>query len=244
MATQRILTVTENRQLNYDVWRMTLEGDCTAISAPGQFINLKLDGLYLRRPISVFDWTENSVTIVYKVVGKGTEQMTGIAMGEKIDTLLGLGNGFTAIPENEHPVLIGGGVGVPPLYGLAKDMLKKGMKPAAILGFNTAKDIILAEDFRALGIDVHIATANGEVGVKGFVTDVLKDLSCDYFYSCGPIPMLKAICSTTQADGQMSFEERMGCGFGACMGCTIHTKDGYKRVCKDGPVLVREEIVW
>ena len=244
MATQRILTVTENRQLNYDVWRMTLEGDCTAISAPGQFINLKLDGRYLRRPISVFDWTENSVTIVYKVVGKGTEQMTGIAAGEKIDTLLGRGNGFTAIPENEHPVLIGGGEGVPQLDGLAKDMLKKGMKPAAILGFNTAKDIILAEDFRALGIDVRIATANGEVGVKGFVTDVLKDLPCDYFYSCGPIPMLKAICNTTQADGQMSFEERMGCGVGACMGRTIHTKDGYKRVCKDGPVLVKEEIVW
>ena len=244
LAVQTTLTVESNEQLNRDVWRMVLMGDCGAISAPGQFINLKLDGLFLRRPISVYDWTEDSVTIVYKVVGKGTEQMAATATGVRLDVLTGLGNGFTALTEHEHPVLIGGGVGVPPLYGLAKDMLKKGMKPSAILGFNTKDDVILADEFRALGIDVHLATASGEVGVKGFVTDVLKNLPCDYFYACGPIPMLKAIAATTDAAGQMSFEERMGCGFGACMGCTVQTKNGYKRVCKDGPVLLREEVVW
>lgn len=239
-----MLKVQSNERLNRDVWRMVLAGDCRAIGAPGQFINLKLDGLFLRRPISVYDWTSDSVTIVYKVVGKGTEQMAAIAPGAALDVLIGLGNGFSALPENAHPVLIGGGVGVPPLYGLAKDMLSRGMKPAAILGFNTKDDVILADEFRALGIDVRLATASGEVGEKGFVTDVLRKMPCDYFYACGPIPMLKAIAAVTDAPGQMSFEERMGCGFGACMGCTVRTRDGYKRVCKDGPVLLREEVIW
>lgn len=224
---------------------MVLEGDVSAISAPGQFINIQLDGLYLRRPISVCDLTEDTVTIIYKLVGKGTEMMSEMKPGKALDVLTGLGNGYdlTLIPEDATVLLIGGGVGVPPMYLLAKKLLASGRKVTVVLGFNSECDVFFEEEFKALGVDIRVATADGTYGTKGFVTDVLPE-SYDYFCTCGPTPMLKAVYAATEADGQMSFEERMGCGFGACMGCTCKTITGYKRICKDGPVMRKGEILW
>ena len=222
---------------------MTLAGDSSAVTAPGQFINIKLDGLFLRRPISVHDAGEGFVTIIYKVVGRGTEQMRDMVPGKELDVLSGLGNGYDTSCSGSAPLLIGGGVGVPPLYLLAKKLVAEGKKPAVVLGFNKESEIFCAEDFRALGLDVTIATADGSRGVKGFVTDALPE-KYEYFYTCGPEPMLRAVYKKTVSDGQLSFEERMGCGFGACMGCSCKTITGYKRICKDGPVMRKGEILW
>ena len=241
---QQFCTILENKPLTDLVWKMRLQADTSAITAPGRFVNLKLDGLYLRRPISICDWDETGLTLIYKVVGTGTEQMTKLQPGAVIDTLVNLGNGYDTSKSGSAPLLIGGGVGVPPMYGLAKRLAAEGKDVTVILGFNTKAEIFYEEEFKALGINVHVATADGSYGTKGFVTDVMKDLTYSYFFTCGPMPMFKAIEKVAVTSGQYSFEERMGCGFGACMGCTCKTKYGNKRICKDGPVLEREEIVW
>lgn len=239
---QVIFEIISNEALTKDVYRMVLSGDTSAITAPGQFVEIALPGKFLRRPISVNDWGENSLTLIYKVVGHGTEQMALLPAGTRLDVLTGLGNGYNTTVSGDHPVLVGGGVGVPPLYGLCKALLAQGKHPSVVLGFNKAEEIFLAEEFRALGVEVYIATADGSVGTRGFVTDVLKALPYSYFYACGPLPMFKAMEKVVSTAGQYSMEERMGCGFGACMGCSIQTKSGAKRVCKDGPVFPREEV--
>ena len=246
MYKKGIYTILSNEPLTPVVYRMVLEGDTQYITRSGQFINIELEGKFLRRPISVSDYDATTVTIIYKVVGSGTEQMRGMQAGEKLDILTGLGNGFNTENEAKSPLLVGGGVGVPPLYNLAKRLLAEGKKPMVILGFNTKSEIFYEEEFKALGVDVYCSTADGTHGVKGFVTDVIREkaLNFDYLYTCGPLPMLKALYDATEVDGEFSFEERMGCGFGACMGCTCKTKYGNKRICKDGPVLKREEIIW
>ncbi len=243
MMKQGIFTIIENTALTANVYRMQLEGDTTAITAPGQFVNIALSGKYLRRPISVCDVEGNVLTIVYKVVGKGTEQMSYMHAGETLDILTGLGNGYDLTTAGERPLLLGGGVGVPPLYLLARRLIAKGRHVTVILGFNRADEIFYKEEFEALGAKVIIATADGSVGVKGFVTDALPT-DYTYFYTCGPEPMLKAVWRTTNTSGQMSFEERMGCGFGACMGCSCKTLTGNKRICREGPVMRKEEILW
>ena len=241
---QSIFEIIENVALTKDVYRMKLSGDTSAITAPGQFVNILLDGLFLRRPISVCDWDDGVLTIVYKVVGHGTEQMSKMVPGKQLDILTGLGNGYDMTLCGDKPVLLGGGVGVPPMYGLAKCLRAKGIEVSVILGFNTQSEIFYEEEFKALGCDVTVATADGSYGVKGFATTPLADMDYTYFYTCGPEPMLKAVYKATTTSGQMSFEERMGCGFGACMGCSCKTLTGYKRICKDGPVMKKEEILW
>ena len=240
---QGIFQITENVHLTDNVLRMRLKGDVSDITACGQFINIKLDGLYLRRPISVCDVDSDTVTIVYKVVGRGTEQMSQLTEG-KLDVLTGLGNGYDLSKSGDTPLLIGGGVGVPPLYLLAKRLIAEGKRVSVILGFNTKEEIFLEDEFKALGADVTVATADGSYGVKGFVTNAMEGKDYTYFYTCGPEPMLKAVYTASKTSGQFSFEERMGCGFGACMGCSCKTVTGYKRICKDGPVLCKEEILW
>lgn len=240
---QGIFQIIENVPLTENVYKMTLRGDTSAITAPGQFINIKLEGLFLRRPISVFDCEGNTVTIIYKVVGHGTEQMSRM-FGETLDVLTGLGNGYDTSVSGDRPLLLGGGVGVPPLYLLAKKLIAEGKKVSVILGFNTKKEIFCEKDFKALGAEVLVATADGSYGAKGFVTDVMKDMEYTHFYTCGPEPMLRAVYSTSVTSGQLSFEERMGCGFGACMGCSCKTVTGNKRICKEGPVLKKEDIIW
>ena len=239
---QGFFTVTENYALTGSVYRMELEGDTSAITNCGQFVDLRLPEKYLRRPISVCDYSEGRLTLIYKVVGSGTEIMASLPVGTRLDVLTGLGNGYDTTVSGQDPVLVGGGVGVPPMYNLCKKLVAEGKTPQVVLGFNTAEEIFLADEFKALGVDVHIATADGSVGTKGFVTDVIRNLSYSYFYSCGPMPMFRAMEKVMTTSGQYSFEERMGCGFGACMGCTIQVKSGYARVCKDGPVFVREEV--
>ena len=240
---QSIFEILENTALTKDVFKMVLSGDTSAITASGQFVNIQLEGLYLRRPISVCDWTENTLTIVYKVVGKGTEAMSKMAPGVKLDVLTGLGNGYDLTKAGANPVLLGGGVGVPPMYGCAKRLVAMGIKPTVILGFNVKDEIFYEEEFKALGCRTIVTTVDGSYGVKGFVTNALPE-NYTHFYTCGPEPMLKAVYKATNTSGQMSFEERMGCGFGACMGCSCKTLTGYKRICKDGPVMMKEEILW
>ena len=246
MYKRDIYTILSNEPLTPAVYRMVLEGDTQYITRSGQFINIELEGKFLRRPISVSDYDERSITIIYKVVGRGTEQMKSMEPGKRLDILTGLGNGFNTENSGSRPLLVGGGVGVPPMYNLCKRLIAEGKKPIVILGFNTASEIFYYEEFKALGVDVYCSTADGSFGVKGFVTDVIRNegLEFDYLYTCGPLPMLKALYDATKVDGEYSFEERMGCGFGACMGCTCKTKYGNKRICKDGPVLKREEIIW
>ena len=244
MMKQVFLKITENKKIAKDVWLMVLEGDVSAITASGQFVNIKLDGFYLRRPISACDYDENTLTIIYKVLGEGTEAMAKLPCGAELDVLVGLGNGYTLSKSGESPLLIGGGVGVPPMYNLCRKLIAEGKKVTVILGFNTKEEIFFEDEFKALGAEVHITTVDGSYGTKGFVTDVMKNLTYSYFFTCGPMPMFKAIEATATTSGQYSFEERMGCGFGACMGCSCKTKYGNKRICKDGPVLEREEIIW
>ncbi len=241
---QSIFTIVRNDALTDCVYKMILSGDTSAITAPGQFVNIALEGKFLRRPISVCDYDDTTLTIIYKVVGKGTAQMKAMEPGEKLDILTGLGNGYDLSVSGDKPVLLGGGVGVPPMYNLAKKLTAMGKKVTVILGFNTKSEIFYEDEFRALGCDVIVATADGSYGVKGFATTPLADLDYTYFYTCGPEPMLKAVYKATATSGQMSFEERMGCGFGACMGCSCKTLTGYKRICKDGPVMRKEEILW
>ncbi|MBR4691518.1 MAG: dihydroorotate dehydrogenase electron transfer subunit [Oscillospiraceae bacterium] len=240
---QSLFEIRENEPVARDVWRMTLAGDTAAITAPGQFVNVRLEGRFLRRPISVCDWREGELTIIYKVLGAGTAEMTGFPAGKTLDLLTGLGNGFDPSEGGDAPILIGGGVGVPPLYGLAKRLLALGKKPRAVLGFNTAAEVFYAGEFRALGCPAVLATADGSLGVRGFVTDALPE-DYSYFFTCGPEAMLKAVYRKTKTSGQLSFERRMGCGFGACMGCSCKTVTGFKRICREGPVLRKEEIVW
>jgi dihydroorotate dehydrogenase electron transfer subunit len=239
------LRIVSQSRIARDVYRMTLAGDTTAVTAAGQFINIKLDGLYLRRPISVCDWEPEELTIIYKVVGKGTAQMAALPDGTALSVLTGLGNGYDLGKSGSRPLLIGGGVGVPPLYLAAKLLRREGKDVAAVLGFNTAEDAFYADEFRALGVRTFVTTADGSLGTRGFVTDALPEVGdYSYVYTCGPEPMLKAVYAAIETGGQFSFEERMGCGFGACMGCTCKTKYGHKRICADGPVLEKEEIVW
>ncbi|MBQ4641239.1 MAG: dihydroorotate dehydrogenase electron transfer subunit [Oscillospiraceae bacterium] len=241
---QGIFEIIENTALTESVFQMRLRGDTSAITAAGQFVNIQLDGLYLRRPISVCDLDGDVLTIVYKVVGKGTEQMSHMHPGEKLDVLTGLGNGYDLSLSGDKPVLLGGGVGVPPMYLLAKRLIGQGKQVKVILGFNTKAELFYEDAFQALGADVTVTTVDGSYGTKGFVTDALKDMDYTYFYTCGPEPMLKAIYKASNTSGQMSFEKRMGCGFGACMGCSCKTITGYKRICKEGPVMQKEEILW
>ena len=236
-------TILENKPLTASVYRMVLEGDTSPITAPGQFVNLRLDGLYLRRPISVCDVNGDRLTIIYKVVGAGTEKLSRMVPGDALDALSGLGNGYDLACAGDRPVLIGGGVGVPPMYLLAKELLRQGKAVTVCLGFNTAGEVFYEDEFRALGCDVRVATVDGSYGAKGFVTDILPD-GPTHFYACGPEPMLKAVFRAMECPGQLSFEARMGCGFGACMGCTCETLTGYKRICKDGPVMRKEELRW
>ena len=241
---QVFLTVKENIALTDSVYKMVLTGDTSGVTNCGQFVNLKLDGLFLRRPISVCDCENGELTLVYKVVGKGTEQMSKMNGGEVLDVLTGLGNGYDTSVSGEAPLLIGGGVGVPPMYMLCKKLIAEGKKPTVILGFNRADEIFYEKEFEALGVKVMVSTVDGSYGVRGFVTDAMTDVDYSYFYTCGPEPMLKAVYRATNTSGQFSFEERMGCGFGACMGCSCKTVTGYKRICKEGPVLCKEEILW
>ncbi len=240
-----VFIIEENRHLTESVLQMTLKGDTSDIAAPGQFVNLRLEGLYLRRPISVCDLNGDRLTLVYKIIGKGTAQMSTIAMGESVNVLTGLGNGFDLTKSGDSPLLVGGGVGVPPLYLLAKRLADQGKSPKIILGFNTKEDVFYEDEFKALGVKTLVTTADGSHGIKGFATDAFKLAGTySYTYSCGPEPMLKAVYYTSETDGQYSFEERMGCGFGACMACSCKTKYGTKRICREGPVLEKGEIIW
>ena len=241
---QSIFTILSNEALTDSVYKMVLKGDTSAITASGQFVNIQLEGMFLRRPISVCDYDGETLTIVYKVVGKGTEAMSHMAPGKELDILTGLGNGYDLTLSGQKPVLLGGGVGVPPMYNLAKKLIAEGKDVTVILGFNTKSEVFYEEEFKALGCTVIVATADGSHGVKGFATTPLADIDYTYFYTCGPEPMLKAVYKATNTSGQMSFEERMGCGFGACMGCSCKTLTGYKRICKEGPVMKKEEILW
>lgn len=240
---QSVFTITKNANLTSNVYIMTLKGDTDGIRC-GQFVNIKLDGLYLRRPISVCDCEGDTLTIIYKVVGRGTEQMSTMTEGGELDLLTGLGNGYNTTPSGDKPLLLGGGVGVPPLFMLCKKLISEGKHPTVILGFNKADEVFYENEFKALGADVIVCTADGSYGVKGFVTTAMTGIDYSYFFTCGPEPMLKAVYNATTTDGQMSFEERMGCGFGACMGCSCKTITGYKRICKEGPVMRKREILW
>lgn len=237
--------IKSNQQIAKNVYEMILEGDTTYIVRPGQFINIELDGCYLRRPISVCDYDEKTITIIYKVVGNGTEKMATFKEGQILDILTGLGNGFEVKRSGEKPLLIGGGVGTPPMYNLCKKLVEQGKNPVVVLGFGNVDDVFYEEKFKKMGVETHISTVDGSYGVKGFVTDIVKELKdYTYYYTCGPKNMLKAVYDTATTDGELSFEEKMGCGFGACMGCTCQTTKGNKRICKEGPVLKKEEIIW
>lgn len=241
-----ILEVASNRPLTPLVYEMQLTGDTSAVTRPGGFVEISLDGLFLRRPISVCDFDDGRLTLVYKIVGKGTEQMAGLQVGTKIDVLTGLGNGFDTTLCHSHALLVGGGVGVPPLYRLTRNLIAEGKQVSVVLGFNTQAEIFYADEFRKVGAEVIVATADGSQGIKGFVTDAIRQtgIDFDYFYACGPLPMLKALSEATDKPGELSLEERMGCGFGICMGCSIQTASGAKRVCKEGPVFKKEDVIW
>ncbi len=240
---QSIFTILTNEPLTSTVYKMTLSGDTTPITAPGQFVNIKLEGQFLRRPISVCDCEDGLLTLIYKVVGRGTEQMSKMLSGEKLDLLTGLGNGYDTTLTGDHPLLLGGGVGVPPLYMLAKQLRAEGKTVSVVPGFNTKDEIFYENEFKALGCDVTVTTADGSYGVKGFVTNAM-DVDYTHVCTCGPEPMLKAVYKACTTDGQFSFEERMGCGFGACMGCSCKTITGYKRICKEGPIMRKGDILW
>ena len=241
---QSIFKITSNEKIARDIFKMTLAGDTSAITAPGQFVNIKLDGYFLRRPISVCDCVGENLTLIYKVVGRGTEQMSRMKSGDELDLLTGLGNGYNTEASGDRPLLVGGGVGVPPMYMLCRELISEGKNVTVVLGFNSKDDVFYEDEFRALGADVHIATADGTYGIKGFVTDVIKDMQYTFFYTCGPEPMFRAMHNMMKTPGHYSLEARMGCGFGACMGCSCKTLTGNKRICKEGPVMESEEIIW
>ncbi|MDO4731694.1 MAG: dihydroorotate dehydrogenase electron transfer subunit [Clostridia bacterium] len=240
-----IYKIESNERIAKNIYKMILSGDTSSITKPGQFINISLEPFFLRRPISVCDYDDNSITIIYKVVGKGTDYMSMLKKGDTLDVLCGLGNGYNVDKSEDKPLVIGGGVGVPPLYNLAKKLIEKGKKPIVLLGFGTKDEVFYEDEFKALGCIVKVSTVDGSYGTKGIVTDILPDKSdYNYFFTCGPLVMMKALSNAIDADGQLSFEERMGCGFGACVGCSIQTKNGIKRICKEGPVLEKGEIIW
>ena len=239
-----IFELISNKKIAKNTYEWVLSGDVSDITAPGQFVNIQLDGFYLRRPISVCDCTDGKLTLIFKAVGAGTEKMASMLPGEKIDILTGLGNGYDLAKSGDAPLLIGGGAGVPPMYMLAKELLALGKKVTVILGFGSKNEVFYKDEFEKIGASVIVATVDGTEGVRGFVTDAMRGVEYTYFYTCGPEPMLKAIYDKSETSGQFSFEERMGCGFGACMGCSCKTKYGNKRICRDGPVLVKEEIIW
>lgn len=241
---QETFKIVSNKALTSNVFKMSLLGDTDEITAPGQFVNIKIDGLFLRRPISVCDVYGNTLTLVYKVVGAGTKAMSEMGAGDELSMLVGLGNGYDLELAGERPLLVGGGVGVPPMLYLAKELKFKGANPIVVMGFNTADEVFLEDDFKSRGFETYVTTVDGSYGIKGFVTDAIAELDYTYFYTCGPEPMLKALYSATKTSGEFSFEERMGCGFGACMGCSCKTITGNKRICKEGPVLKKEEILW
>lgn len=245
MKKRGIYKIIENKKIAKDVYKMTLKGETKYIFAPGQFINIQIKDLFLRRPISVCDYSSDTIIIIYKVVGTGTEKLSMMKPGEKVDVLTGLGNGYnTNRCEGNEPLLIGGGVGTPPMYNLCKKLIKEGKKPIVVLGFNSKADVFLEEEFKSLGVSTYISTVDGTYGEKGFATDVIKQLKYSYYYVCGPMPMLKAVYELAKGNGEFSLEARMGCGFGACMGCTMKTKSGNKRICKEGPVFRKEELLW
>ncbi|MBR5549166.1 MAG: dihydroorotate dehydrogenase electron transfer subunit [Kiritimatiellae bacterium] len=244
MYKREIFEISENTLIAKNTYKMVLMGNTKDITAPGQFINIMINGFYLRRPISVCDYDDNSVTIIYKTVGKGTEAMSRLGLGVKLDVLTGLGNGFNTAKGGERPLLIGGGLGVAPMYALAKALLLEGKQVSVIIGFNTEREIVLEQELLDLGVNLAVVTADGSKGKAGFPTDAMCDFDYTYFYTCGPLPMLRAVSDASKTDGELSFEERMGCGFGACMGCSCETKYGNKRICRDGPVLTKEEVIW
>ena len=246
MYKRDIYKVVSNEQLTAKSWLMVLEGDTQYVTRAGEFVNIALEGKFLRRPISVCDYDERTITLLYDVVGEGTKAMSQMKEGAELDLLTGLGNGFSEERECRRPALLGGGVGCAPLYNLAKKFLARGVKPVVILGFNSEKDVVSADMFEAIGAELYIATVDGSMGTKGFVTDVIREhgLECDYFYACGPMPMLKALCRGVEWPGEVSLDERMACGFGVCMCCSVETKSGNKRICKEGPVFDKEDLIW
>ena len=239
---QQTFEIQANELLAKSVYRMQLAGNTTGI-LPGQFVNIRVEGQFLRRPISVCNITDGVLTIIYKVVGVGTEAMSHLPVGTQLDVLTVLGNGYDLSKAGDAPLLVGGGVGVPPMYMLARQLREAGKNVRVILGFNTKDEVFYEEEFRALGCDVTVTTVDGSHGVKGFVTNAL-DGKQSYYYTCGPLPMIKALLQAAGTNGEVSMEERMGCGFGACMGCTIQTTQGPKRVCKEGPVFPAEELIF
>lgn len=241
---QSFFEISSNFEIARGIFKMTLSGDTEEIKRPGQFVNIRLKGKYLRRPISVCDYKDKELTLIYKVVGSGTKQMSEMVKGEVLDVLTGLGNGFDTEKSGDEPLLIGGGVGVPPLYSLAKKLAAEGKRVNCIIGFNSSDEVFLYDELKKICSSVCVTTADGGLGKKGFVTDAVDDFSYTYVYTCGPEPMLKAVYEKIKTEGQFSFEERMGCGFGACMGCSCKTKYGAKRICREGPVLLKEEIIW
>ena len=241
--------IISNRRLTHKTWVMILGGDTAKITAPGQFVNIAIPGLYLRRPISICDYSHvrGEITLLYDVVGEGTREMSQMKAGTKLNILSGLGNGFSTSSIGSSPLLLGGGIGCAPLMALARTLRQQGKNPVAILGFNTAADSFGMERwFDQIGVEAYVATVDGSLGTKGFVTDVIREkkISGDHFYACGPMPMLKALCQRLEMPGEVSIESRMGCGFGACMCCSVETADGAKRICKDGPVFRKEELIW
>ena len=238
-----IFKVSTNKKIAKNTYEMVLLGDTSDIKC-GQFVNIKLDGFYLRRPISVCCVEGNALTLIYKVVGQGTEAMAKMGAGVELLVLTGLGNGYDTSKSGQKPLLVGGGAGVPPMYQLCRELVRDGKEPAVILGFGSADEVFYEKEFKDLGAQVFVTTVDGTYGTKGFVTDAFDMVDYTYFYTCGPEPMLKAVYNKSKTSGQFSFEERMGCGFGACMGCSCKTKYGNKRICKDGPVLEKEEIIW
>ena len=241
---QGIFEIIENSPLRADVMRLRLRGDCSAIERAGQFVNIKIEGQFLRRPLSVCDVQGDVLTVCYQIKGQGTEKLAAMNCGASLDLLTGLGNGFDKSLAGDSPLLIGGGMGFTPMYILCKELVAMGKKPTVILGFNALSEVIYEDEFKALGADVIVSTVDGSYGVKGFVTDAMRPLDYSHFFTCGPEVMFKAICDESKTSGQCSFEARMGCGFGACMGCSCETLYGTKRICKDGPVLMKEEIRW
>lgn len=246
MYKRDIYKVVTNEPLSAKTMLMVLEGDTQYITCAGQFVNVAVEGKFLRRPISVCDYDEKTITLLYDIVGEGTKAMSLLKEGAELDLLTGLGNGFSEDAECARPALLGGGIGCAPLYNLAKKLLAKGAKPVVILGFNSASDVVSKEMFEALGVETYVATVDGSVGTKGFVTDVIREngLECDYFYACGPMPMLRALCGSLEWSGEVSLDERMACGFGVCMCCSVETRSGAKRICKEGPVFRKEDLIW
>ena len=246
MYKKNIYKVRSNVALSAKTWLMVLEGDTQYLTAPGQFVNIAIEGKFLRRPISVCDYDGQTITLLYDVVGEGTKYMSTLSEGAELDLLTGLGNGFDTSVECQRPLLLGGGVGIAPMLNLAKVLAKQGKKPVVIAGCNSSADAVVAELFEQSGAEVYVATVDGSVGTKGFVTDVIREqaLGGDYFYACGPLPMLRALTTAMEIDGELSLDERMACGFGVCMCCSVETKSGAKRICKEGPVFKKEELIW